>query len=96
MQNSPTVREGQDVKVYQSVNEGKRQRNVAFVGQVMKVRGKNENKTITVRQTLEGIVVDRIFPLASPTITKFEIIEEKKKTGQKPRSAKKKAIRKKK
>ena len=33
---------------------------------------------ITVRQNLEGIDVEKIIPLALPTITKIEVIEEKK------------------
>ena|SRR3989344_8740147 len=90
------IREGQNVKVFQKVAEGKRERNVAFSGKVVKVRGIGVNKSITVTQLLEGIGVDRIFPIASPTITKFEIIEEKKKTGRKSKSASRKATKRKK
>jgi len=89
------IREGQNVKVFQKVAEGKRERNVAFSGKVVKVRGIGVNKSITVKQLLDGIVVDRIFPLASPTITKLEIVEEKKKPSRK-KSASKKATKRKK
>lgn len=73
------LREGQAVRVFQKVVEGKRERNVPFAGRILKVRGSGANKTITVKQTLEGIDVEKIFPIALHTITKIEIVEEKKK-----------------
>ena len=78
------LREGQNVRVFQKIVDGKRERNVPFVGRVMKVRGSGVNKTITIKQHLEGVDVERIFPIASPTLTKIEIVEEtKKKTATK-------------
>lgn len=74
----PQLREGQNVSVTQKIVEGKRERSIPFAGRVMKVRGIGVNKTITVRQTLEGIGVDRIFPVLSPTITQISMVEEKK------------------
>ena len=72
------LREGQIVRVFQKFTEGKRERNVPFMGRLLKVRGIGVNKTITVKQNLEGVDVEKIFPLALPTITKIEILEEKK------------------
>ncbi len=80
MQDLPQLREGQNVRVYQKITEGKRERNVPFIGKVLKVRGSGVNQTITVAQILEGIGVEKIFPTALPTITKIEIIEEKPKS----------------
>ena len=78
------LREGQNVRVFQKIVDGKRERNVPFVGRVMKVRGSGVNKTITIKQHLEGVDVERIFPIASPTLTKIERVEEtKKKTATK-------------
>ncbi len=71
------LREGKQVRVVQKVVEGKRERNVPFVGLILRVRGQGINKMITVRQNLEGIDVERIFPISSPTITKIELVEEK-------------------
>lgn len=82
------IREGKLIKVSQKVIEGKKERIVSFAGRVIKVKGTGVNKTITVRQNMEGVDVDRIFPLASPTISGVALIEEKK-------SAAKKAIKKK-
>jgi len=74
----PQLREGQQVRVFQKMTEGKRERNVPFVGKLLKVHGVGSNQTITVRQNLEGIDVDKIFPTALPTITKIEVIEQVK------------------
>ena len=74
----PQLREGQLVRVYQRISEGKRDRNVPFAGKLLKVRGLGVNQTITVRQNLEGVDVDKIFPTALPTLTKIEIVEQVK------------------
>ncbi len=73
----PQLREGQQVRIIQRLIEGKKERNVPFVGKLLKVRGIGVNKTITVRQNLENIDVDRIFPIASPTIVDVQFIEKK-------------------
>lgn len=80
------LREGQNVRVFQKIVEGKRERNVPFPGRIMKVRGSGVNKTITVKQILEGVMVEKIYPLALPTITKIEIVEEKPKVKKQSRS----------
>lgn len=77
------IREKMQVRVFQRIVEGKRERNVPFVGVVQKVRGSGMNKTITVKEVLEGIEVEKIFPLALPTITKIEIVEVKPKLKRK-------------
>ena len=87
------LREGQNVRVTQKIIEGKRERSVPFLGRLMKVRGSGINKTITVKQNLEGVDVERIFPIASPTLIKIEIVEEKKvktRTSRKTRKSSKK------
>ncbi len=84
------VRENQTVKVVQKIIDAKRERNVPFVGRVLKVRGTGQNKTITVRQTLEGVDVDKIFSVAAPSILSIELVEEKKKSKKAQRKAKRK------
>ena len=78
MQDFPQLREGQTIRVFQRINEGKRERNIPFAGKLLKVRGIGVNRMITVRQSLEGIEVEKIFPLALPTITKVEVVEQVK------------------
>lgn len=78
MQDLPQLREGQIVRVFQKIAEGKRERNVPFMGKLLKVKGSGINQTITVVQMLEGIGVEKIFPTALPTITKIEVVEQVK------------------
>ena len=86
----PQLREGKIVRVLQKVIEGKRERNVPFEGKILKVRGSGVNMMITVRQTLEGIDVEKIFPVSLPTLVKIELVEEKKRSLSKKASPKKK------
>lgn len=73
-------RVGDVIKVTQKISEGKKDRLVAFKGQLIKKRGKDENMMFTVRQELDGVFVDRIFPLANPTISSIDLVEKPKKT----------------
>lgn len=77
------LRRGKAVKVYQKVVEGKRERIIAFQGKVVKSRGQDVGKMVTVRQYVDGVDVDRIFPINAPAIVKLENIEEKKKKTRK-------------
>lgn len=84
-------REGQFVKVYQKITDAKKDRLVPFQGKITKVKGSSENRMITVQNALEGVIVERIFPVMSPTITKIEllIVKESKKAKKKSLAAKK-------
>lgn len=77
------IREGNLIKVSQKATEGKGKRLTSFVGKVMKVKGTGINQMITVRNTFDKIDVDRIFPIASPTIESIQIVEEKPKVSKK-------------
>ncbi len=77
-------RVGDIIKVTQKVNEGgKKDRLVVFKGQLIKKRGKDQNLMFTVRQEMDGIFVDRVFPFMNPTITAVELIEKPKKVVRK-------------
>lgn len=85
----PNIREGQVIKVVQKVSDAGRTRNVPFTGVVKKVRGAGVNKSITVRQTLEGVEVDRIFSVEAPTIVEISLIAAKEKITKKIKRARK-------
>lgn len=92
-ENTPMLREGKLAKVVQKVVEGKKERGVSFIGRIIKVKGAGENQMITLRQTLEGVEVDRIFPVISPTIESIVLVEERKsatRKAKKRRTSKKK------
>lgn len=91
MDSMTTFREGQFVKVYQKITDAKKERIVNFQGKITKVKGAGLNQMITVENALEGVMVERIFPVASPTLTKIELLVVKQsKKAKKKSSAKKK------
>ncbi len=81
------LKEGVFVKVIQKIIEGKKERLVPFQGKLIKIKGFGHNKMITVQTALEGVMVERIFPVASPTITKIEVLVEKKESKKQKRKA---------
>ncbi len=73
------VRSGDTVRVYQKVIEKGKTRLQAFEGVIIAVKhGKEAGGTFTVRTTLSGIGVEKIFPLYSPLIDKIEIVRRSK------------------
>jgi large subunit ribosomal protein L19 len=63
---------GDTVRVYQQDS--------SFEGVVIKIKGRQENKTFTVRKIgLDSIGVEKIFPFLLPTITKLEVVTKAKK-----------------
>ena len=84
----PDIRPGDKVRVYQKIKEtiqkgkGKteeKERTQMFEGIVLaKKHGKGINATFTVRSIIEGIGVEKTFPLHSPLIEKIEIIARHK------------------
>ncbi|SHE62879.1 LSU ribosomal protein L19P [Marinitoga hydrogenitolerans DSM 16785] len=75
----PAFRPGDTVRVYVKVVEGGRERVQAYEGIVIKIRGGGLGKTFTVRRIgANGIGVERIFPVHSPSIEKIQIIRKGK------------------
>lgn len=73
------IRVGDTIQVSQKIQEAKRERIVTFKGTLIKSRGKDENRMITVRQLIDGVQVDRIYPVNLPSITEITLIEKPKK-----------------
>jgi large subunit ribosomal protein L19 len=75
----PDIRPGDTVKVYQKYKEGDKEKIQVFEGLVIaRKHGKGINSTITIRKTISGIGVERIFPVHSPNIEKIEVIKQEK------------------
>ncbi len=71
----PQIKPGSTVKVHQRIKEGGKERTQIFEGLVIKIsHGSGINQTITVRKIVDGIGVEKIFPIFSPTIVKIEIV----------------------
>lgn len=80
-QNNVEFRVGDTVRIlYKIIEEGKKERTQPFEGVVIAIRGRGENKTFTVRKiAVDGVGVERIFPLNSPWIKKLEVIKKPRK-----------------
>lgn len=87
MELSGDVRRGVLVEVKHHVKEGKRERIVSFRGHVIRVRGEGINKSITVRQTIDKVDVERIFPLSSLGLVSIEPVKETKTQSKRARQA---------
>jgi large subunit ribosomal protein L19 len=73
------VHAGDTVKVWQKVMEKDKTRLQAFDGIVLSVKhGTEAGAMFTVRKVVDGIGVERIFPLYSPMIDKVEILKRAK------------------
>ncbi|PIR69247.1 MAG: 50S ribosomal protein L19 [Candidatus Niyogibacteria bacterium CG10_big_fil_rev_8_21_14_0_10_46_36] len=73
------IRSGDTVRVWQRVKEGNKTRLQAFEGLVLaRKHGAEPGGTFTVRKVVDGIGVERIFPLYSPTIEKIELVRRSK------------------
>jgi len=73
--NVPDFKAGDNVTVYYKIKEGEKQRIQPFRGDVIQIRGgeNNPKRTFTVRKMSSGIGVERVFPLFSPNIEKIVV-----------------------
>ncbi len=66
---------GDTIKVTQKIKEGEKTRKQVFEGIVIKIRGRQENTSFTVRRIGVGqIGIERIFPISSPMIEKIDVV----------------------
>lgn len=73
-QDIPEFRPGDRISVDVKVVEGTRSRLQTFEGNVIAISGSGINRTFTVRKIAEGIGVERIFPLHSPSIAAIRMV----------------------
>jgi len=79
LKNLPELRPGDTIRVHQKVKDGDKERIQIFEGIIIvKKHGKGISTTITVRKVVDGIGVERIFPIHSPSIDKIEVIKHGK------------------
>lgn len=74
----PEIRPGETVRVHVKVVEGEKERTQVFEGTIIRLSGKGNRATFTVRKISYGIGVERIFPLHSPRIEKVEVVSRGK------------------
>jgi large subunit ribosomal protein L19 len=72
----PNFRPGDTINVHVKIKEGNKERIQHFEGTVILRHGKGSNgETFTVRKVSNGVGVERIFPILSPSVDKIEIIK---------------------
>lgn len=69
----PKFGAGDTITVTYSIKEGEKTRLQSFQGVVLQRRGEKNRETFTIRKISGGIGVERIFPVASPSIEKIVI-----------------------
>ncbi|MEK9160729.1 MAG: 50S ribosomal protein L19 [Patescibacteria group bacterium] len=73
------IRPGDTVRVHQKIVEKGKTRLQVFEGLVLAVKhGTEAGASFTVRATLSGVGVERVFPLYAPFIEKIEIVKRSK------------------
>ncbi len=70
----PEFSPGDTVRVMVRVREGQKERLQAFEGNVIARRGGGISESFTVRKVSQGIGVERIFPLHSPSVESITVL----------------------
>ena len=75
----PAFKPGDTINVHVKIKEGNKERVQQFQGTVIQRKSRGTNgESFTVRKISNGVGVERIFPLVSPTIDKIELVKEGK------------------
>lgn len=75
----PEVSPGDTIRITQRIREGGKERLIRFEGLIIaKKHGRGISSTITVRKIVDGVGVERIFPIHSPLTHSIEILSHSK------------------
>ena len=69
----PEFKSGDTITVYYKIKEGDKERIQFFKGDVLQRKGSGTTETFTIRKISNGVAVERIFPVNSPSIDKIEV-----------------------
>ena len=78
LQDRPSFRAGDTVKVFVKITEGNTHRIQVFEGLVIKRQGTGISETFTVRKISYGIGVERTFPVHTPSVDHIEVVRRGK------------------
>ena len=76
--NLPVLLIGDSVKVGVKIIEGNKERVQFYEGTIIAKKNSSVNTTITVRKTLQGIGIERIFLIHSPKIDSIQVLRSSK------------------
>ncbi|MBC8044752.1 MAG: 50S ribosomal protein L19 [Rhizobacter sp.] len=71
----PIFRPGDTINVQVRVTEGDKERLQSYQGIVINRRGEGMSETMTVRKISNGVGVERIFPLHSPSVAAIDVVK---------------------
>ncbi|MEL6194931.1 MAG: 50S ribosomal protein L19 [Bacteroidota bacterium] len=74
----PSFKAGDTVNVHVRIKEGNKERVQQYKGVCIQRRGAGSTETFTVRKISNGVGVERIFPLHSPSLDKIEVLRRGK------------------
>ena len=77
-QNYPKIEIGDNIKVGIKIIEGNKERTQFYEGTIIAKKNSSLNTTITVRKTLQGIGVERIFLIHSPKVESITVLRSSK------------------
>lgn len=70
----PRMDVGDTVNVHCRIVEGDKERIQTFQGVLISRRGRGVNQMVTVRRIVDNEGVERVFPVYSPRIARFEVV----------------------
>jgi len=70
----PDIRVGDLIRIGVSIQEGNKQRVQPFEGTVIAKHQAGANSTITVRKSLQGVGVERVFPVYAPCVSSIQVL----------------------
>ena len=77
------IKPGATVKVFEKVKEGDKERVAQFSGLVLaRKHGSEAGASFTVRATLAGVGVEKVYPVHSPLIEKVEVLNSPRKVSR--------------
>lgn len=71
---TPEFKAGDTVNVHVRIREGNKERVQQYKGVCIQRKGAGATETFTVRKISNGVGVERIFPVNSPSVDKIEVV----------------------
>ncbi len=79
----PKIKPGATIRVFEKVKEGNKERIAQFQGLVIsRKHGSEAGASFTLRTTIAGVGVEKLYPLHAPTIERVEVISSPRKVSR--------------